>query len=89
MISEIYHWVLPLTFTFSSMVMKWWISAAISSQQVQRAHDPEVKAGMAVLAAAKAGVVARAGTAVPATAVQAVCGTSFSAQQAEGESIDE
>jgi hypothetical protein len=89
MISEIYHWVLPLTFTFSSMVMKWWISAAISSQQVHRAHDPEVKAGMAVLAAAKAGVVARAGTAVPATAVQAVCGTSFSAQQAEGESIDE
>jgi hypothetical protein len=61
----------------------------LSSQQVQRAHDPEVKAGMAVLAAAKAGVVARAGTAVPATAVQAVCGTSFSAQQAEGESIDE
>ena len=89
MISETYHWVLPLTFTFSSMVMKWWISAAISSQQVQRAHDPEVKAGMAALAAAKAGVVARAGTAVPATAVQAVCGTSFSAQQAEGESIDE
>ena len=42
----------------------------------------------AALAAAKAGVVARAGTAVPATAVQAVCGTSFSAQP-EGESIDE
>lgn len=69
-------------------------SAANSShQQPSAAHDPEVKAGMAVLAAAlaaaKAGVVARAGAAVPATAVQAVCGTSFSAQQAEGEPIDE
>ena len=58
------------------------------------AHDSEVKAGMVVLATAlavaKAGAVARAGAAVLAIAVQEVCGTSFSAQQARAQdkSID-